>query len=79
MKTLSYYNDHIGDSLTVWFGDPNAEVECEETPEEIVLMKDADGATIGMEILHLSRRSADVLRTIFDPSTDPAAVGGRSS
>lgn len=66
MSTLTYYQDHIGDTLTVWYGDPATEFVCEETPEEIVLMKDAAGVVIGKEILHFSRRQADGLYIVFD-------------
>jgi hypothetical protein len=66
MSTLTYYQDHIGDTLTVWYGDPASEFACEETPEEIILMKNAQGVVIGKEILHYSRRRTESLRIVFD-------------
>ena len=53
MDTLTYYRDHIGDSLTVWYGEPSAQAICEETDEEVILMKNSAGAIIGQEILHV--------------------------
>ncbi|MBI4558579.1 MAG: DUF2283 domain-containing protein, partial [Candidatus Hydrogenedentes bacterium] len=41
-----------GQTLTVWFDDPSKEHICEETAEEVVLMKDSDGKVIGFEMLH---------------------------
>ena len=37
------YYDRDGNTLTVWFGDPKDEAVCEETGEEVVLMKDGAG------------------------------------
>jgi hypothetical protein len=42
----------------VWFDDPAKEHVCEETAEEVVLMKDLDGRVIGIELLHYQPRSA---------------------
>ena len=36
----------------MWFDDPQKEHICEETRDEVVLMKDADGRIIGFEMLH---------------------------
>ncbi|MBI2965649.1 MAG: DUF2283 domain-containing protein, partial [Chloroflexi bacterium] len=44
--------------LTVWFDDPAREHGCEETADEVVLMKDHDGRVIGIELLHYQPRSA---------------------
>ena len=39
----------IGKTLTVWFGDPKDELICEETGDEVFLMKDNSGIMIGFE------------------------------
>lgn len=44
------YDDRIGNTLTVWFGNPEDEVE--ETGEEVILMKDKSGRVIGFEKLN---------------------------
>lgn len=36
----------------MWFDDPQKEHICEETRDEVVLMKDASGRVIGFEMLH---------------------------
>lgn len=48
------FYDRIGNTLTVWFGDPRNEYVCEETGDEVVLMKDKAGQVIGFEKLNFS-------------------------
>ena len=43
MAGLSVLYDREGRTLTVWFSDRHQEHVCEETGEEVVLMKDAAG------------------------------------
>jgi hypothetical protein len=43
-----------GNTLTVWFGEPQNEYVCEETGEEVVLMKDKSGRVIGFEKLNFT-------------------------
>jgi hypothetical protein len=43
--------DPFGQTLTIWFDDPEKESTCEETADEVVLMKAADGRVIGLETL----------------------------
>ncbi|MCB1176121.1 MAG: DUF2283 domain-containing protein, partial [Leptospiraceae bacterium] len=45
-------HDTKANTLTIWLDDPNLEYSCDETEEEIILMKDKNGKLIGMEILH---------------------------
>jgi hypothetical protein len=45
-------HDTVGHTLTVWIDDPSKEHVCEETTDEVVLMKDVDGRVIGFELLH---------------------------
>ena len=52
MDKIKVIHDSIGNTLTVWVGDPSREHICEETTEEVVLMKDIDGKVIGFELLH---------------------------
>lgn len=54
MDSVKVYYDRKGSTLTVWFGDPGSEHVCEETGEEVILMKDAQGRVIGFEKLHFS-------------------------
>lgn len=52
MEKIKVIHDTIGQTLTVWFDDPAKEYICEETSEEVVLIKDTDGHVIGFELLH---------------------------
>ena len=57
MARVKVYYDRQGNTLTVWFDDPQKEYVCEETGEEVVLMKDRSGRVIGFEKLNFT--SAD--------------------
>ena len=52
MAEVKVIYDEIGNTLTVWFGDPADEYVCEETGEEVILMKDKEGNVIGFEKLN---------------------------
>ena len=52
MEKLRIHFDREGNSLTVWFDDPKKEVLCEETDDDVVLMKDRRGRVIGFERLN---------------------------
>jgi len=51
MDAIKLIYDPAGQTLTIWFDDPAKESVCEETADEVVLMKDEDGRVIGLEIL----------------------------
>lgn len=52
MDQVKIYYDRTGRTLTVWFGDPSEEYVCEETGDEVILMKDSRGQVIGFEKLN---------------------------
>ena len=54
MEQVKIFYDRAGNTLTVWFGDPQDEYICEETGDEVVLMKDRTGRVIGFEKLNSS-------------------------
>ena len=62
--------DREGKTLTVWFTDAREEYVCEETGEEVVLMKDRSGRVIGFEKLNFSVADPEMLRVAFE--TAPA-------
>ncbi len=64
MAQIKVFYDHKGNTLTVWFGEPKREYVCEETVEEIVLMKDKSGHIIGFE--KLLRRSHNNIAYYLD-------------
>ena len=52
MDKIKIIHDMTSQTLTVWIDDPAKENVCEETTEEVVLIKDAGGRVIGFELLH---------------------------
>lgn len=58
--------DREGRTLTVWFSDRRDEYLCEETGEEVVLMKDSTGRVIGFEKLNFSISDTDRLRVALE-------------
>jgi len=53
-KVVVYYHKE-SDTLDIWFGNPEDEFMCEEAGEGIILKKDKNGKTIGIEKLYVSR------------------------
>jgi uncharacterized protein YuzE len=62
MAEVKVFYDREGQTLTVWFGDPSEEYVCEETGEEVVLMKDRSGRVIGFEKLNYAVSDPESLR-----------------
>jgi hypothetical protein len=52
VEKIKVIHDAVGKTLTVWIDDPKKEAVCEETADEIVVMKDRKGRIIGFELLH---------------------------
>lgn len=69
MAQVKVYYDQVGNSLTVWFGDPQEEYVCEETGDEIVLMKDKSGRVIGFEKLNFFIPRSSRLQVAFETVT----------
>ncbi len=61
MDKVKVIHDKVSQSLLVWLGDPDSEYVCEETTDEIILMKDKKGKVIGFEVLHYAEESSDSL------------------
>jgi uncharacterized protein YuzE len=53
-KVVVYYHKE-SDTLDIWFGNPEDEFMCEEAGEGIILKKDKNGRTIGIEKLYVSK------------------------
>ena len=66
MASVKLYYDRQGNTLTVWFDDPEREYICEETGDEIVLMKDETGKVIGFEKLNFSAPDTEKLGISFE-------------
>ncbi|OHB78086.1 MAG: DUF2283 domain-containing protein [Planctomycetes bacterium RBG_16_55_9] len=59
MAEVKVFFDRAGNTLTVWLGNPKDEDICEETGDEVVLMKDKSGRVIGFEKLNFLSLDAD--------------------
>lgn len=71
MDAIKVIHDTTGHTLTIWLDDPAQEAVAEETSDEVVLMKDATGRGIGVEILHYRPAMADSrgsIETVAHPS-----------
>ena len=66
MDKLKVYYDRTGNTLTVWFGDPQEEYVSEETGNEVILMKDKSGRVIGIEKLNYSLPEKEHLKFAFE-------------
>jgi uncharacterized protein YuzE len=54
VEKVRVYYDEFAKTLTVWLGDPQSEVVCEEADDDTVFMKDAGGHIIGFEKLNVN-------------------------
>ena len=66
MAQVKVYYDRVGNTLTVWLDNPQNEYICEETGEEVVLMKDKQGRVIGFEKLNFVQTIAEPLPVAFE-------------
>jgi uncharacterized protein YuzE len=66
MEEVKVYYDKVGNTLTVWFGDPDEEYICEETGDEVILMKNKSGTVIGFEKLNYSLQKTSNLKFSFE-------------
>jgi len=66
MAQVKVFYDQTGNTLTVWFGNPQDEYVSEETGEEVVLMKDKSGHVIGFEKLNFTVVKPEPLRVAFE-------------
>jgi len=58
-SSLPKYFDREGNTLTVWFDDPKKEHVCEESDDDIVLVKDRRGRVIGFAPARPPDRTTD--------------------
>lgn len=64
MEKIKVYYDEKGNTLNVWFTDPQKEYVSEEIGDEIILNKDKKGKVIGFEKLNfISSRFLSKLKT----------------
>ena len=66
MEEVKVYYDKVGNTLTVRFGNSDEEYICEETGDEVILMKNKSGTVIGFEKLNYSLQKTSNLRFSFE-------------
>jgi len=72
MDAIKVIHDAAGHTLTIWLDDPGKEAICEETSDEVVLMKDDSGRVIGFEVLNYRPATQDA-RVSVETVVHPAA------
>ena len=53
MEKVRVFYDREGNTLSVWFDDPEKEHVCEESDDDVILVKDRRGRVIGFERLNV--------------------------
>jgi uncharacterized protein YuzE len=66
MEQVKVFYDRAGNTLTIWFGDPESEHVCEETGDEVILIKDRSGRVIGFEKLNFAVPAPEQLHVAFE-------------
>ena len=69
MAKVRVFHDRVGNTLVVWFGEPQDEYEVDETGDEVILMKDKNGRVIGFEKLNFVNDNSDMTQVSFETIT----------
>ena len=69
MAQVKVFYDQTGNTLTVWFDNPRDEYICEETGDEVILMKDKSGRVIGFEKLNFTDVDTKHMQVAFETVT----------
>ena len=64
INTLRVYYDSTGNTLNIWFDDPQKEYISEESGEEVILNKDRQGKVIGFEKLNYLYKKVESLKKL---------------
>jgi uncharacterized protein YuzE len=66
MAKVKMFHDPIGNTLVVWFGEPQDEADAEETGDEVILMKNKEGKVIGFEKLNFLASTEKSVQVAFE-------------
>ncbi len=69
MAEVKVFHDRVGNTLVVWFGEPQDEYEAEETGDEVILMKNKNGQVIGFEKLNFIDPNSESTQIKFETIT----------
>jgi len=73
MARVTVIHDRMGETLTIYFGEPSAEQVCEEVGEGIILIKDKDNRVIGFEKLYYKPAPPEEVLTV-EASVSPSGA-----
>ena len=60
MEKVKVFYDKEGNTLNIWFDNPSLEYICEETGDEVIIVKDKKGRVIGFEKLNFLSCKKDI-------------------
>ena len=69
-KKIKIYYDPQGNTLSVWFDNPKKEHICEETGDEVILVKDKKNKVIGFEKLNFIPKGFPISKKSFPIKTE---------
>ena len=64
LNAIKIHYDSLGNTLNVWFDNPEKEFISEETGDEVILNKDKKGNVIGFEKLNFLKQSNTVIKSL---------------
>ena len=64
LKAIKIHYDSLGNTLNVWFNDPEKEFISEETGDEVILNKDKKGNVIGFEKLNFFKQNNAAIKSL---------------
>ena len=64
MAKIRLIHDRIGETLTVYFEEPDPDQVCEETGEGIILIKNSKDRVIGFEKLYFQTKEPEETLTV---------------
>ena len=71
MAHIKVIHDSVGETLTLYWDNPEREEICEEVGHSIILIKDAQGEVIGFERLYFKPKEAlQELGVVLQPEFD---------
>ena len=64
LEAIKIHYDSFGNTLNVWFDNPEKEFISEETGDEVILNKDKKGRVIGFEKLNFFKKNNIVIKSL---------------
>ena len=64
LEAIKIHYDSFGNTLNVWFDNPEKDFISEETGDEVILNKDKKGRVIGFEKLNFFKKNNIVIKSL---------------